>query len=182
MYRRLRVLHRICGLIGAVFLIVISITGFLLALKGQVSAIKVPTQKGTKVATSQDIIHPAKVLEVVFGLGIAELAEASHIDRLELHLSKNVYKVTSKEGYHEVQVDVASGKVLSIGTRNDQLLEDIHDLSYFNPAFRIWLLPVVATLLFALGTTGLTIYFTPIVRRIQFKKSKGQSQPPASSP
>jgi uncharacterized iron-regulated membrane protein len=176
------VLHRICGLIGAIFLIVISITGFLLALKGQVSAIKVPTQKGTQVATSQDIIHPAKALEVVFGLGIAELAEAGHVDRLELHLSKNVYKVTSKEGYHEVQVDVASGRILSVGTRKDQLLEDIHDLSYFNPAFRIWVLPVVATLLFALGTTGLYIYFNPIVRRIQFNRSKRHAQPPPPKP
>ncbi len=134
------------------------------------------------MATSQDIIHPAKALEVVFGLGIAELAEAGHVDRLELHLSKNVYKVTSKEGYHEVQVDVASGKILSVGTRNDQLLEDIHDLSYFNPAFRIWVLPVIATLLFALGTTGLYIYFNPIVRRIQFNRSKRHGQAPPPKP
>lgn len=182
MYRRLRVLHRICGLIGASFLIAISITGFLLALKGQVSAIKVPTQKGTQVASNQEIMHPSAVLEVVFALGIAELAKAEHVDRLELHLSKNVYKVSSKEGYHEVQVDVATGKVLSVGKRNDQFLEDIHDLSYFNPAFRIWVLPVVAILLFALGTTGLFIYLNPIVRRIQFNRSKRSGLPPSSKP
>ena len=182
MYRRLRVLHRICGLIGAIFLIVISITGFLLALKGQFSAIKVPTQKGTQIASNQEILPPVAVLEVVFALGISELAKPQQIDRLELHLSKNIYKITSNEGYHEIQLDAATGKVLSIGKRNDQLLEDIHDLSFFNPAFRIWVLPVIATLLFALGTTGLYIYFNPIVRRIQFNRSKRHAQPPPPKP
>jgi len=176
MYRRFRAVHRICGFIGALALILISLTGFLLALKGQVSAIKIPTQKGTKFVTQQDLIHPSVVMEKAFALGIAELAEIGHIDRLELHLGKSVYKVTSKEGYHEVQVDGVSGKVLSVGKRNDQLLEDIHDLSYFHPSFRIWVLPVVATILFVLGTTGLVIYITPIFRRIQFKRQQKAKQ------
>lgn len=172
MYRRLRVLHRICGLIGALFLILISVTGFALALKSIVPAIKAPTQKGAKIDSPRDLVHPHVVMTSAFGVGLPELAEPKHIDRLELHNSKNIYKVTSKEGYHEVQIDGATGKVLSVSKRNDQLLENIHDLSFFNESFRVYILPIVALMLFILGVSGLVIYFTPIFRRIQFKRQK----------
>lgn len=170
MYRFLRSLHKIVGLIGSLFLITISVTGFLLALKGQFTAIKPATTKGTSVGIA-DMVHPGVALEAAFAKNLPGLATMKDINRLELHADKNVYKITSKEYFHEVQVDAGTGKVLSVGTRNDQLFENIHDLSFFKPVFRETVLPFIALILFILGTSGVIIYFVPVFRRIKHRKT-----------
>ncbi|MEQ1934256.1 MAG: PepSY-associated TM helix domain-containing protein, partial [Fimbriimonadaceae bacterium] len=127
MYRFLRSLHKIAGLVGSLFLITISVTGFLLALKGQFTAIKPATSKGTALATPEEVIHPHVAMEAAYAQKLPGLSKLDDIYRLELHADKHVYKIVSKDNFQEVQVDAGTGKVISVGTRNDQLLENIHD-------------------------------------------------------
>jgi len=98
------------------------------------------------------------------------------VDRLEYHAKKNVYKILAKTGYDEVQIDGTSGKVLSVGKRNDQMFEDIHDLSFFHPVLRETALPVIAVILFVLGTSGVTMYFVPIARRRRFQREQHRAR------
>lgn len=170
MFRFFRAAHKVAGLVGSLFLILIGITGFVLALKSVVPSIRIPTQKGTEIASPAELIHPSLAFEAAFSQGIPELKSVDDVDRFELHAGKNVYKIHSKEGYHEVQVDAGTAKVLSVGKRNDQFMEDVHDLSFFHPTLRETLLPVVAVCLTLLGFSGLVIYFIPVIRRAKHKK------------
>ena len=49
------------------------------------------------------------------------------IDRIDVRPSKGVAKVKFKEHYHEVQVDLSSGKILSVKKRWNDFIEQIHD-------------------------------------------------------
>lgn len=174
MYRTFRKLHRTIGVINALFLIAIAITGFLLALKRQIPWMRPATQDGTAVERITEWVAPVTAVEAAVALGLPSLKSLSDVDRLELHVKNGVYKVTTVDQYDEVQVDAGTGRVLSVAKRNDQLVEDVHDLSFVDPALRVYVLPAVATLLFGLGVSGLVMYFVPIARRARFRGSQAR--------
>ncbi|HZH98731.1 MAG TPA: hypothetical protein VEX38_07145, partial [Fimbriimonadaceae bacterium] len=70
----------------------------------------------------------------------------------------------------------ATGRVLSVLNRNDQLIEDIHDLSFFHDLARIYWLPFVAVALALLAATGIWIYIDPVLRRRRFKKKQASGK------
>lgn len=172
MFHRIRALHKWIGLINSLFLVVISATGLLLAVKKRFDWIQPATQKGEKVESLADVASLGDVAEAAFQVGLPELKTPEDIHRFELHVDKNVIKVTSKDGFKEVQIDAKTAKVLSVGDRNDSLLETIHDMSFFSPALHAWLLPVVAVSLFLLGISGAYMFSVPVFRRWKFRKGR----------
>ena len=172
MYRTLRVLHKWIGLFACLFLMVISATGFLLAIKGNVDWMRPANQDGGEISDLSQVVGVGAAASAAFEAGIPELQGPDDIDRMEYRTKQNIYKILSKEGYHEVQVDGATGEVLSTGRRNDQLSEDIHDLSFFADFMHAWVLPAVAIALFFLGLSGVVMYFVPVVRRWKFERQK----------
>lgn len=176
MYHPTRTLHRWAGITASLFLILISATGFLLATKGTFGWIRPPEVAGAQIVHAHEIVPLSIAAEAAFALGIAELQDLNDIDRIDYRPDKNHFKIVSKRGYHEVQVDGRTGKVLQIAKRNDQLAEDIHDLSYFADWAHDYGLPAVAVLLFALGTTGIIIFTVPILRRARFRRNKAMGK------
>lgn len=172
MYHRTRSLHRWIGFISSLFLAVISVTGFFLAMKGQFAFMRPPVQEASKVERAEDILPMSKVLEFAFAAGHPELSELKEVDRVDYRPKDNVFKVVSKDGYREVQVDGGNGKIVSDAFRNDQLMEDIHDMSFFADVAHGYLLPAVAVGLCFLSISGIIIFLTPIIRRWKFKRQK----------
>jgi uncharacterized iron-regulated membrane protein len=178
MFHKLRGLHRWIGVVASLFLIVLAFTGFLLAVKKRFAWIQPLAQKGQKVVSMHEVASIGQVAEAVFKLGIPELKEHEDFYRFELHADKSIFKVMSKEGYHEVQVDAKTARVLSVAKRNDNLIESIHDLSYVSDVLHDWGLPSVAMGLFLLGTTGIYMFSVPVVRRWRFRRKQAASPKP----
>jgi uncharacterized iron-regulated membrane protein len=169
-YRFLRTAHRWVGLICSLFLLVISLTGILLATKSWLGVVRPPESEGAEISGPHEIVSLDRVVAAAFAVGINELQEVKHIDRVDYRPKRNVFKVLSKEGYHEVQVCGKTAKVLQVAKRVDQFTENIHDMSIVGAGFREFALPVVGLGLFLLSLTGITIFFNPILRRWQFKR------------
>lgn len=174
MYHLLRTLHRWAGLIGSLFLITISATGFLLATKDTLGWVKPPTHDGSALEHHNEIVSVGHAVESAIALGIEEIRTIHDIERVDYRPDKNVFKIVSHRGYHEVQVDGSTGKVLNVAKRWDQLTEDIHDLRYFALFLRDWWLPIVAILLFTLGLSGVIIFFVPVVRRARYRRHRAK--------
>lgn len=155
---------------------VISASGFFLAIKGKVDWMRPKTQTGAPFDHPSQLVPVDRVMNVAFQAGYSELAELAHIDRLEYHAEDNVWKVLSKKGYREVQVDGTTGDVLSTGQRNDQMTEDIHDMSFFAEFWHEWGLPLVGLLLFFLSVSGVIMFFVPVFRRWKYKRTAGKPQ------
>ncbi|HMS55787.1 MAG TPA: PepSY domain-containing protein [Fimbriimonadaceae bacterium] len=170
MYHKSRWFHRWLGVIGALFLLVIGVTGFLLATKGTVGWVRPPEEKGVKLESLANTVTLDQAAQAAFAIGLPKLAETAHIDRIDYRPKSNIFKVLSKEGYHEVQVDGTTGKVLVVNYRTDQLAEDIHDLSFFGDWMHDYWLPVVGVILTVLAGTGIGLFFTPVVRRWKNRK------------
>lgn len=172
MYRTSRQLHRWVGIIAALFLLLVAFTGFLLANKGRWDWMRPPEVKAEKSETPSEIVTIERAVSAAFALGHPELRTIKDIDRVDYRPKSNIFKVVSKEGYREVQIDGKTGKVLSNHFRADQFTEDLHDLSFFGDGAHDYFLPLVAIALFALASSGIGLFFTPIVRRWKFEREK----------
>lgn len=161
----------------AAFFLIISVTGFLLAMKATVDWIRPPEVTGAQLISSKEIASLDDVLQAAFALNIPELRSTKDVDRVDYRPKSNIFKVISKEGYHEVQVDGKTAKVLSVSRRNDQWIEDMHDLSFFGDALRSYGLPAIAIGLFGLAGSGLAMFLTPVLRRRRYRRqSRGPSR------
>ncbi|MGV3617274.1 MAG: PepSY domain-containing protein [Fimbriimonas sp.] len=170
MYRTSRQLHRWVGIVAALFLLMVATTGFLLANKSRWAWMRPPVVEAQKVESSAEIVSVERAADAAFALGHPDLKTMKDVDRVDYRPKSNVFKVISKNGYQEVQVDGKTGAVLSQSFRNDQLTEDLHDLSFFGDLPHDYFLPLVALALFALASSGIGLFFTPVVRRWQFNR------------
>jgi uncharacterized iron-regulated membrane protein len=170
MYHLLRVIHRWIGLIASLFLMTLAVTGTLLALKNTTGWVRPAEADGTPIAAFGEVVTLETVTRAAFAVGIPELQEMKHVDRIDYRPKSNVFKVVSREGYHEIQVDGKTGQVVQRAHRIDQFVEDIHDLSLFSDWMNGYFLPLVGVSLFGLGLTGVVIFFVPVFRRVRARK------------
>ena len=146
----------------------------MLATKDTFGWVKPPTHEGQEVGGLDQVVTLDQAARSAFALGIEELKKHVDIERIEYRPEKKVFKILTHRGYQEVQVCGRTGEVLNVAKRVDQIAEDIHDLSYFAERLKLYGLPIVAVLLFALGLSGICIYFIPVIRRWKFNRKKLQ--------
>lgn len=170
MYKFFRKWHRWLGVVFAVFLINITLSGFILSNKDRWSWVKPSTSSGV-APVFENSLTLRQVADAAISAGHPELSSIEQIDRMELHASKSVVKVRAKNGLREVQVCAATGRVLSSGIRWDQLAENVHDLRFFSEILRDWVLPVVAAVLAYLAISGFGMALVPVIRRRQYERS-----------
>lgn len=171
-FHQVRKLHRWAGIAAAVFLLSLAVTGFLLANKKRFAWMRPPERKGASITSLAEVLPPHNAAEVVFAIGDSRIRNMKDIDRIDYRPKSNIYKVISKSGYLEVQVCGSTAKILSKSFRNDQLVEDIHDLSYLGEWAHAWVLPLVAIALATLAFSGFSIFVVPLIRRRQFAKKQ----------
>ncbi|MHC4744976.1 MAG: PepSY domain-containing protein, partial [Planctomycetota bacterium] len=93
------------------------------------------------------------------------------IDRVDFRPGKRVFKVRSKHNYAEIQVDAVSGSVLSVASRPSDLLEAVHDGSYYAGWMHAALMPVAGGGLIFVSLSGLYLWLSSWMRKRRHKKN-----------
>jgi uncharacterized iron-regulated membrane protein len=91
---------------------------------------------------------------------------------------------------YEIQVDLASGAVLQVAYRRSDLIESIHDGSFFHPAAKLGVFLPAGIILFLMLASGVYLFLQPILarrkrkRRLEAARREGglAAQKPRSSP
>jgi hypothetical protein len=133
----------------------------LLQFKKQSGWIQPPTQKGT---SGDLIVSFDRILEVARTVPEAEVATWDDIDRLDVRPGKGVVKVRCKSR-HEIQIDTATGDVLQVSVRRSDLIESIHDGSFFHEGAKLWIFFPAALVLTGMWGTGLYLFIRPYIAR-----------------
>lgn len=92
----------------------------------------------------------------------------AEVDRMDVRPGKNTVKVRFAYEDYEVQVDGITAEVLSVGQRNADWIERIHDGSFVSQGFKLASMNVLGFGLVTLGLSGAWLYFGP--RRIRAHK------------
>lgn len=167
--------HKWTGLsLGLVFLVT-AITGLLLLWKKEFSYLQPPTQRGT-AAPLEDFLPMDEVWSAVQAHDHPDFRTPDDIDRIDVRPDKHVYKVRSRHNDTEIQIDAATGRVLSVETRRSDFLERIHDGSWISDDVKVFVMPVIALGLVFLVFSGTWIWMHPKIRRARKRKAHAQQK------
>jgi uncharacterized iron-regulated membrane protein len=164
-----RVVHRWGSILCLLPLMIIIVTGIMLQLKKEFAFIQPPTQTGSATQLS---ISFDRILEVVQTVPEAEIASWDDIDRLDVRPGKGMVKVRANNRW-EIQIDAKTGEVLQVAVRRSDLIESIHDGSYFHESVKLWVFLPAGLILAALSITGLYLFCLPyLAKRRQRRKRR----------
>ena len=152
-----RVSHRWGSIIALVPMTIIIVSGIALQLKKESSYIQPPTQRGVG---TEPAIGFERILEAAMTVPEAGIESWDDIDRLDVRPGKGVVKVRCKNSY-EVQIDAATGEILQVAVRRSDLIESIHDGTYFHDHAKLWVLLPAGIVLALLVITGLHLFLLP---------------------
>lgn len=170
----LRKVHHWGSIVIAIPLVVMIGAGILLQLKKQVDWIQPPTLNGTDLEGA-----PRATLEEMFeaarAVGKAGIGGWEDLERVDFKPDKGIVKFVSASRW-EVQIDTATARVLSVEYRRSDLIETIHDGSYFaGDATKLYLFLPAGIALFVLWGTGMYMFFLPYFKKAQKRKRKNAS-------
>ncbi len=170
--------HRWGAILVALPFLLVIVTGILLQLKKDWSWVQPPTVKGNGKSPK---VGPEQLLAIARSVPEAEVQSWSDIDRLDYQPSKGVVKILLKNR-QEVQVDAETGAVLQVSLRRSDLIESLHDGSWFHDRAKIWVFLPSAVVVLGLWFTGIYLFFLPLSvkwSRRKANKTKADTLPPA---
>ncbi len=153
--------HRWVAIVAALPLLVIIVSGVLLQFKKELSWIQPPTRRGSSEAPS---ISFDAILDTARSVPEAQIDNWDDIDRLDVRPSRGLIKVRAQNGF-EVQLDHTNGEVLHVAYRRSDMIEQLHDGSFFHPLVKHWLFVPVAAGSLALWITGVYLFLPHILSK-----------------
>jgi uncharacterized iron-regulated membrane protein len=153
-----RKIHYWASVIIAIPLLVIILTGLLLQAKKQSAWVQPPERRGTG---SVPVLSLDELLTRVKQTPDMHVTSWDDVNRIDVRPGRGVAKVWLHNGY-EVQVDLGTGSILQVAYRRSDLIESIHDGSFFGGDWvKLGLfLPTGITLLL-LWLGGLWMFWVP---------------------
>jgi uncharacterized iron-regulated membrane protein len=122
-----RKVHYWIGFGAALPVLVMILSGLLLQAKKQSTWVQPAEIRGTGTSP---VIDLEQVLAAVKTVPDMNVRSWDDVNRLDVRVGKGVTKVWLMNGY-EVQVDMGTGAVLQTAYRRSDLIESIHDGSFF---------------------------------------------------
>lgn len=162
----MRKAHRWGAVIIAVPFLLVIVTGILLQLKKEISWVQPPTMRGQGKSPA---INFDAILAAVKSVPEAEVGGWDDVDRLDVQPKRGLAKVQLKNHW-EVQVDLGTGAVLHSAYRRSDLIETLHDGSWFHDAAKLYVFLPAAVIVLGLWFTGMYLFVLPYA--VKWKRKK----------
>lgn len=156
-----RKLHYWGAILCALPVLIIIGSGLLLMLKKDVAWIQPPSQKGS--AGSPALPFPG-ILSAAQSVKEADVNSWDDIDRLDVRPGKGIIKVRANSRW-EIQMDHRTGEILHVAYRRSDLIETIHDGSFFHDKVKLFVFLPCAVILFVLWVTGIWLFLLPLLAK-----------------
>ena len=140
--------------------LIIIVTGIFLQLKKDVVWIQPGTTTGQ--ISNDPSISFEQILDIAKTIKEAEISSWEDIDRLDVRIGKGIVKVRSNNRW-EIQIDTHSGEVTQVAYRRSDLIEQIHDGSWFHDKVKLLIFLPSSIILFVLWITGFYMVLSPYI-------------------
>ncbi|MEM9258097.1 MAG: PepSY-associated TM helix domain-containing protein [Bacteroidota bacterium] len=166
--RKTRRVHRLSGITLFVFFFIMAVTGLLLGWKKNSGGTLLPnTQKGTDMSMENWL--PLDTLSILATQGLFQATgQLLEIDRVDVRPSKGILKYRFAGRQQEVQIDGATGEILSVGRRHSDWIEQVHDgsivdnwLGIPHGIFKVFYNSVMGLALVIFTVSGFWLWYGP---------------------
>jgi len=179
--RTSRKVHRFIATALFLLFLLIPVTGLMLGWKKNTGEILLPvSHEGTTSNTEEWLSYDTlknvalKALRDYAGEDIS-----TELDRIDARPSAGMVKYVFKDHYWEVQLDAANANILSVSKRRSDIVENIHDGSILDKAFKtergifkIIYTSLIGLALLTLAVTGFWLWYGPRLIRKNKKKDR----------
>lgn len=174
-----RKLHRWLGSVMVILLLVVSGTGLLLGWKKNSNGfLLAENRQGTNTDMSSwqsmDSLHRSAIRLLRDSV---DPALSRSTDRIDVRPDKGMVKFTFKGHFHAIQIDAATGHMLSVEIRRADWIEKLHDGSILDhymvsdgQPLKLTYTTITGAGLMLLSFTGFWLWYNP--RRIRRRKEK----------
>jgi uncharacterized iron-regulated membrane protein len=152
-----RKLHRWGALTVALPFLVVICTGILLQLKKQFDWVQPPEQRGSPVANA---LSMGALMDSVRTVTHAGIQSFDDVDRIDVRPSKGLIKVIGLSRW-EVQIDAGTGAIVQTSYRRSDLIETLHDGSFFHPLAKLGVFLPSGIIVLGLWITGIYLFLLP---------------------
>jgi len=152
-----RKLHRWGAILIALPFLIVLLSGLFLQVKKEFGWIQPPSQSGSAVGAS---VPFDSVLTVAKSIPELEADQWTDIDRLDVRPDDGIIKIRGINGW-EAQIDSHSGEILQVAQRRSDVIEAIHDGSWFHDKAKLWIFLPSAVVVTILWLTGIYLFFYP---------------------
>ena len=167
----LRKLHYWGSIIIALPIAVIICTGIVLQLKKDVHWIQ-PREIRTEARHVS--LTPDQILAAAKAAPRLEVESWDDIARVDIRPDRGLVKISAANSW-ELQLHSVTGAPLQTAYRRSDLLETLHDGSWFHEAAKLWLFLPSGVLLFGLWLTGMYLFVLPYWVRSRRRVPKSQA-------
>ena len=117
-----------------------------------------------EVAIDTLSIKFSDILSISQGVFEAQIKDWSDIDRLDVRPEKGIVKVRAKNRW-EIQIDLERGTVLKTAYRRSDIIEQLHDGSWFHEVVKSWIFFPSGIVVLILWLSGMYLFFVPILAK-----------------
>lgn len=153
-----RKVHYWLSIGAAVPILIVIATGILLQVKKQFTWVQPAEQRGKSKTASLSL---PQILEISKTVPEAEIKSWDDINRLDVRPSRGMLKVSAKNHW-EIQIDTETGAILQTAYRRSDIIESIHDGSFFHDYVKLWIFLPSGIILLILWLTGMYLFILPI--------------------
>ncbi|MGI9467052.1 MAG: hypothetical protein ACR2OA_08025 [Rubripirellula sp.] len=167
-----RLSHRWGAILALLPITIIIVSGIVLQIKKISPYIQPPTQRGVG---TEPAIGFDRILEISRTIPEAAIESWDDVDRLDVRPGKGLVKVRGMNRY-EVQIDTKTGEILQVAFRRSDLIESIHDGTFFHEQFKLWVFLPAGIVLAMLVITGVHLFLLPhLARRKRERKQMAET-------
>lgn len=168
----MRKTHYWGSMICAIPVVIVLVTGIILLFKKDINWVQAPSAKGEKGTPG---ITFEKVLESAKTVPQAEIKDWGDVNRLDVRPSKGIIKIRANNNW-EIQIDHKSGKVLQVAFRRSDIIESIHDGSFFHDSAKLWIFLPSSLIPLFLWFSGIYLFILPFLNKKKRNKAKALAE------
>lgn len=168
-----RKIHNWGAIVIALPLLLVIGSGLFLQLKKDFDWIQPPTVNGVNKAlpalTFEDVLARVNGVPQATGLKWQEF------DRIDFKPNKGMAKFITPDNY-EIQIDITTGEILSVAYRRSDIIESLHDGTFFGDFAKYYVILPSGIALFILWMSGIYMFFHPRLQKRKKKKAKKKTR------
>ncbi|MDZ7715478.1 MAG: PepSY domain-containing protein [Balneolaceae bacterium] len=164
-----RKVHRWGAILIALPFVIVLISGLFLQVKKEFAWIQPPSAEGS-IANKTPSVDFQEILNISKSVQKAEIKSWEDVDRLDVRIDDGIVKVRSVTNW-ELQIDLGNGELLSSMKRRSDIIEAIHDGSWFHDKAKLWIFLPAAVIVTILWLTGIYLFFVPYVAKWKNRKN-----------